>query len=102
MGLAIGCSDTNLYLIIKVLFIRLIIHLFSACFFSRNSVFLSQQISQQCFSAGLSAQLNGAKEAKFQVFFSSMYFLVRLPITTSQWRVCSARTYIYISRANTS
>jgi hypothetical protein len=33
---------------------------FSACFFSRNSVFLSQQINQQCFSAGLSAQPNGA------------------------------------------
>jgi hypothetical protein len=33
---------------------------FSACFFSRNSIFLSQQISQQCFSAGLSAQQNGA------------------------------------------
>jgi hypothetical protein len=32
---------------------------FSACFFfSRNSVFLSQKISQQCFSAGLSAQPN--------------------------------------------
>jgi hypothetical protein len=27
---------------------------FSACFFSWNSIFLSQQISQQCFSAGLS------------------------------------------------
>jgi hypothetical protein len=34
---------------------------FSACFFSRNSIFLSQQISQQCFSAGLSAQPNGAE-----------------------------------------
>jgi hypothetical protein len=34
---------------------------FSACFFSRNSIFLSQQISQQCFSAGLSAQPNGSK-----------------------------------------
>jgi hypothetical protein len=34
---------------------------FSACFFSRNSIFLSQQISQQCFSAGLSAQLNGSQ-----------------------------------------
>jgi hypothetical protein len=33
---------------------------FLACFFSRNSVFLSQQISQQYFSAGLSAQPNGA------------------------------------------
>jgi hypothetical protein len=33
---------------------------FSACFFSQNSVFLSQQISQQCFSASLSALLNGA------------------------------------------
>jgi hypothetical protein len=33
---------------------------FSACFFNWNSVFLSQQISQQCFSAGLSAQPNGA------------------------------------------
>jgi disease resistance protein RPM1 len=26
---------------------------YSACFFSRNSIFLSQKISQQCFSAGL-------------------------------------------------
>jgi hypothetical protein len=33
---------------------------FLTCFFSRNSVFLSQQISQQCFSASLSAQPNGA------------------------------------------
>jgi hypothetical protein len=33
---------------------------FSACFFSRNNIFLSQKISQQYFSAGLSAQLNGA------------------------------------------
>jgi hypothetical protein len=36
---------------------------FSSCFFSRNSVFLSQQISQQYFLAGLSAQPNGAKAA---------------------------------------
>jgi hypothetical protein len=33
---------------------------FLAYFFSRNSIFLSQQISQQCFSAGLSAEPNGA------------------------------------------
>jgi hypothetical protein len=33
---------------------------FSACFFSRNSIFLSQQTSRQCFLAGLSAQPNGA------------------------------------------
>jgi hypothetical protein len=26
---------------------------YSACFFSQNSIFLSQKISQQCFSAGL-------------------------------------------------
>jgi hypothetical protein len=32
---------------------------FLTCFFSWNIVFLSQQISQQCFSAGLSAQPNG-------------------------------------------
>jgi hypothetical protein len=32
---------------------------FSAYFFSQNSIFLSQQIRQQCFSAGLSAQQNG-------------------------------------------
>jgi hypothetical protein len=32
-------------------------------FFSRNSIFLSQQISQQYFSAGLSAQPNGSKDA---------------------------------------
>jgi hypothetical protein len=34
---------------------------FSAYFFSQNSIFLSQQISQQRFSAGLSAQPNGPK-----------------------------------------
>jgi hypothetical protein len=33
---------------------------FSVCFFSQNSIFLSQQISQQCFLAGLSAQPNGS------------------------------------------
>jgi hypothetical protein len=38
---------------------------FSACFFSRNSIFLSQQISQQCFSAGLSAQPNGANSLHY-------------------------------------
>jgi hypothetical protein len=32
---------------------------FLAYFFSRNSIFLSQQISQQRFSAGLLAQPNG-------------------------------------------
>jgi hypothetical protein len=37
---------------------------FSACFFSRNSIFLSQQISQQCFSVGLSAQLNKAVDER--------------------------------------
>jgi hypothetical protein len=26
---------------------------YSVCFFSRNSIFLSQKISQQCFSVGL-------------------------------------------------
>jgi hypothetical protein len=36
---------------------------FSACFFSRISIFLSQQINQQCFSASLSAQPNGAIES---------------------------------------
>jgi hypothetical protein len=33
---------------------------FSACFFSWNNIFLSQQISQQYFSADLSAQPNGS------------------------------------------
>jgi hypothetical protein len=40
---------------------------FSACFFIRNSVFLSQQISQQCFSAGLSAQPNKAIFSSIQL-----------------------------------
>jgi hypothetical protein len=31
---------------------------FSACFFNQNSIFFSQQISQQCFLVGLSAQPN--------------------------------------------
>jgi hypothetical protein len=35
---------------------------FSACLFNRNNIFLSQQINQQYFSAGLSAQPNGAIE----------------------------------------
>jgi hypothetical protein len=32
---------------------------FLACFFNQNSVFLSQQINQQYFLVGLSAQPNG-------------------------------------------
>jgi hypothetical protein len=32
---------------------------FQLIFFSRNNIFLSQQISQQCFLADLSAQPNG-------------------------------------------
>jgi hypothetical protein len=39
---------------------------FSACFFSQYSIFLSQQISQQCFSIGLSVQPNGAKNGWHQ------------------------------------
>jgi hypothetical protein len=38
---------------------------FSACFFSQNNIFLSHQISQQCFSVGLSAQPNGAIICKY-------------------------------------
>jgi hypothetical protein len=34
---------------------------FLACFFSRNNVFLSQQINQHYFSAGLLAQPNGER-----------------------------------------
>jgi hypothetical protein len=41
-----------------VLLIWLIIRTFQLVFFRRNNIFLSQQISQQCFSAGLSAQPN--------------------------------------------
>jgi hypothetical protein len=37
---------------------------FSACFFNRNNIFLSQQISQQYFLAGLSAQPNGKQVRK--------------------------------------
>jgi hypothetical protein len=45
---------------VLALFIRLIIRLFQLIFFSQNNIFLSQQISQKCFSAGLSAQQNGS------------------------------------------
>jgi hypothetical protein len=38
---------------------------FSACFFSRNSIFLSQQISQQCFSAGLSVLYPSSENLQF-------------------------------------
>jgi hypothetical protein len=64
------------------LFIRLIIRLFQLVFFSRNRIFLSQQISQQCFSAGLSAQPNGSYAVTFyvyffqvQVIFADMFYL---------------------------
>jgi hypothetical protein len=52
---------------------------FSACFFSRNSIFLSQQISQQYFSAGLSAQPNGAYDPNCTVFiyYLSVFFTGR-------------------------
>jgi hypothetical protein len=45
---------------ILALFIWLIIRLFYFIFSAGTVFFLSQQISQQCFSVGLSAQLNGA------------------------------------------
>jgi hypothetical protein len=47
---------------------------FSACFFSRNSVFLSQQISQQCFSI----QPNGADTSLQFTQFLSPYDLIYL------------------------
>jgi hypothetical protein len=47
---------------------------FSVCFFSWNSIFLSQHISQQYFSAGLSAQPNGA--IGWQVF--AIQFLLKV------------------------
>jgi hypothetical protein len=47
---------------------------FSAYFFSQYSIFLSQQISQQCFSAGLSAQPNGAKICVV-IFFAFLCFM---------------------------
>jgi hypothetical protein len=47
---------------------------FSACFFSRNNIFLSQQISQQCFSAGLSAQPNDSYEAVVFRFVAGLQF----------------------------
>jgi hypothetical protein len=52
------------------LFARLIIRLFQLIFFSWNSIFLSQQISQQCFSAGLSAQPNGAYDLEQQAYIA--------------------------------
>jgi hypothetical protein len=50
------------------LFIRLIIRTFQLVFFSWNSIFLSHQISLQCFSAGLSAQPNGATVDHYKRF----------------------------------
>jgi hypothetical protein len=56
---------------------------FSVYFFSRNSIFLSQQISQPCFSAGLSAQPNGA-------FISTM----RSPVVASD--LCQVRPSVHL------
>jgi hypothetical protein len=60
---------------------------FSARFFSRNSIFLSQQISQQCFSAGLSAQPNGANVGLIRLFYNPYFsacFFSRNSIFLSQ------------------
>jgi len=46
---------------IKALFASLIIHTFQFIFFSRNSVFLSQQISRNSVSAYFFSEANGAK-----------------------------------------
>jgi hypothetical protein len=53
---------------------------FSACFFSRNNIFLSQQISQQCFSVGLSIQPNGAKIAGFGFFYLKSDLCIASPL----------------------
>jgi hypothetical protein len=45
-------------------------------------------------SKGALIYIPNNKKAKFQVFFLSIHFVVRLPLTTNQLRVCSARTYI--------
>jgi hypothetical protein len=37
------------------------------------------------------------KEVKFQAFFSSIHFLVCLPLSTEQWRASSVWAYIYTS-----
>jgi hypothetical protein len=54
---------------------------FSAGFFSQNSIFLSRQISQQCFSASLSAQPNRTgplcfSEAFFLLEFHGFFMLL--------------------------
>ena len=49
---------------IKALFASLIIHTFQFIFFSRNSVFLSQQISRNSVSAYFFSETNGAMGAR--------------------------------------
>jgi hypothetical protein len=56
---------------------------FSACFFSRNSIFLSQQISQQRFSAGLSTQPNGGHMSRMQ---PRHYVDVDVDVLDCMWR----------------
>jgi hypothetical protein len=55
---------------------------FSAYFFSQNSIFLSQQIRQQCFSAGLSTQQNGAM-VMCASYATSILYLHTTPILIS-------------------
>jgi hypothetical protein len=72
------------------LFIRLIIRLFQFVFSAGIIFFLSQQISQQCFSAGLSAQPNGSSIFKrLSIYFLPECLLVETlvknyPLTASQ------------------
>jgi hypothetical protein len=61
----------NLFCATKSLFIRLIIRLFQLIFFSQNSIFLSQQISQQCFSAGSPAERGLIISKKHETQFTS-------------------------------
>jgi hypothetical protein len=51
------------------LFIRLIICFFQLVFFSRNNIFLSQQISQQCF------QLTYQRNRTAPILVSILFFL---------------------------
>jgi hypothetical protein len=70
---------------------------FSTCFFSRNSIFLSQQISQQCFSAGLSAHPNRANSCLVFVLKKVYYYYV-VPCLTFSFLFLVDHLCLYLSQ----
>jgi hypothetical protein len=71
-------------------------------FFSQNSIFFSPQISQQCFSSGLSAQPNGTIDRiDGGVFYNpgTMALFIRLIIRLFQFVFSAGTVFFYHNKS---